>query len=76
MGTRLVMVALATLTATHFVACSSDEQTSCAYLAARIATLEAPSVSDDPSWDSILATSKRTEERDTLRAQQVQRDCN
>jgi hypothetical protein len=75
MRTRLAIVALATLAAAQLVACSSGEQTSCADLAERIATLEAPSVSGDPSWDSILAMAERTDERDALRAQQIQREC-
>jgi hypothetical protein len=69
------VLALAVLMATQFPGCSSDGKTSCADLAARIATLEAPPPSADPSWDSILAMAERTEQHDSLRAQQAERRC-
>jgi uncharacterized lipoprotein len=75
MRPRLAAIAVAVLTIAQLAACSSDEPTSCADLAARIATLEAPSDSSDPSWDSIQAVQNRLVERDGLRAQEAQRGC-
>jgi hypothetical protein len=72
---RLAAIALAALTVTQLAACSSDEPSSCADLAARIAMLEAPSQSSDPSWDSIEAVQDRLVERDDLRAQAAERGC-
>ena len=54
---------------------SSDEPTTCAAMSARIAELEAPVSSDDPSWDAIQAGVDRSIERDALRAQMAADGC-
>ncbi len=42
---------------------------------ARIAELEAPVSSDDPSWDSVQTGVDRAIERDALRAEMVKQSC-
>jgi hypothetical protein len=54
---------------------SSDGSTSCADLAAQIATLETPPASTDQSWNSVEAMAERSIQRDALRAEMARQDC-
>ena len=54
--------------------CTSNGN-SCADRADQIAERESTTPIGDPSWNSIQATSERSIERDSLRAQMADQDC-
>ena len=54
--------------------CTSNGN-SCADRADQIDERESTTPIGDPSWDSVQATSERSIERDSLRAQMADQDC-